>query len=80
VSKTDSKFAKLKTKQGTNVNFRDNLKVIDKKSQFALDEVGYINSISKLDKCLERETKSRLAAKVNKLPSYFSFIALEVHE
>ncbi|KAI6232243.1 hypothetical protein M3Y95_00465900 [Aphelenchoides besseyi] len=37
VSKTDSKFDKLKKKQGSNVDFRNNLKVVDKK-QFAMDE------------------------------------------
>ncbi|CAD5229620.1 unnamed protein product [Bursaphelenchus okinawaensis] len=37
VSKTDSKFDKLKKKQGNTVDFRNNLKVIDKK-QFAMDE------------------------------------------
>ncbi|CAD5234183.1 unnamed protein product [Bursaphelenchus xylophilus] len=37
VSKTDSKFDKLKKKQGNTVDFRNNLKVIDKK-QYALEE------------------------------------------
>ncbi|KAL7077422.1 hypothetical protein ACQ4LE_002928 [Meloidogyne hapla] len=37
VSKTDSQFAKLKTKEGQKVDFRNNLKTVEKK-QFALEE------------------------------------------
>ena len=37
VSKTDSKFEKLKNKEGSKVDFKANLKVIDKK-QFAIEE------------------------------------------
>jgi len=38
VSKTDSQFDKLKKKEGSKVDFRNNLKQIDKK-QFAIEEV-----------------------------------------
>uniref|UniRef100_A0A914HCC4 Troponin I n=1 Tax=Globodera rostochiensis TaxID=31243 RepID=A0A914HCC4_GLORO len=37
VSKTEGQFAKLKTKEGQKLDFRNNLKTVEKK-QFALDE------------------------------------------
>ncbi len=44
VSKTDSQFDKLKKKEGSKLDFRNNLKTIDKK-QYALEEVTTLASI-----------------------------------